>query len=132
MATATKSTRTITIAGRELALSNIDKVLYPGDGFTKGHVVDYYERIAEFMLPHLKGRSLTLKRYPNGTDPAAMFFYEKRCPKHKPDWINTIDIPYETKDEEINYCTVDSAAGLAWTANLASIELHVLLSKAPR
>ena len=78
---------TVTVEGRELALSNLDKVLYPEAGFTKGQVIDYYARVAEVLLPHLRGRPLTLKRYPNGVE--GKFFYEKRCPQHRPDWVQT-------------------------------------------
>jgi bifunctional non-homologous end joining protein LigD len=122
--------QTVTLDKRELTLSNLDKVLYKKTGFTKGQVVDYYVRIADHILPHLKGRPLTLKRYPNGTD--GMFFYEKRCPSHKPDWVKTVKFYSESNDDYIFFCTLDEPAGLAWTSNLASIELHVLLSKAPK
>jgi len=114
----------------ELAVSNLGKVLYPEVRFTKGEVVDYYVKMAPVILPHLKGRPLTLKRYPNGVD--SMFFYEKRCPSHKPDWIKTVKVWSEGNNEDMFYCTMDGAAALAWVANLASLELHVLMSKAPR
>ncbi|HEX9505870.1 MAG TPA: ATP-dependent DNA ligase, partial [Acidimicrobiia bacterium] len=81
------STTTVEVEGHQLKLSNLDKVLYPGVGFTKGQVIDYYTRVAPVLLPHLRERPLTLKRYPNGVD--APFFYEKRCPKHRPDWVRT-------------------------------------------
>jgi bifunctional non-homologous end joining protein LigD len=126
--TAKKST--LTLDDRELTLSNLDKVLYKKTGFTKGQVLDYYLRIADTILPHLRGRPLTLKRYPNGTD--GMFFYEKRCPTHKPDWIKTVKFHSDSRGEDIHFCTLDEPAALAWTSNLASIELHVLLSKAPK
>src|SRR3954466_9320375 len=108
----------------------MEKVLYPATGFTKADVIRYYIGIAPALLPHLKGRPLTLKRYPNGVD--SMFFYEKRCPSHKPDWIKTVKVWSEGNNEDMFYCTMDGPAALAWVANLASIELHVLLSRAPK
>ena len=121
--------REIEIEGRRLRLSNLDKALYP-DGFTKAQVIDYYVRIAPVMLPHLAGRPLTLKRYPNGTD--ASFFYEKNCPTHRPDWVNTIPIPSRRgSDKMINYCLAGELPTLVWIANLAAIELHPLLARQP-
>jgi bifunctional non-homologous end joining protein LigD len=116
----------IKIAGRQLNVSNLQKVLYPKAGFTKGDAIDYYRRIAPVILKHLKGRPLTLKRYPNGV--SDLFFYEKNCPVHKPDWVPTAKVPSD-KRGFINYCLVDSAATLVWVANLASLELHTLLSR---
>jgi bifunctional non-homologous end joining protein LigD len=120
----------VKIGKHELSVSNLDKVLYPETGFTKGEVMDYYVRMADVILPHLKGRPLTLKRYPNGVD--SMFFYEKRCPSHKPEWIKTVKVWSEGNQEDMFYCTMDGPAALAWVANLASIELHVLLSRSPK
>ncbi|HEX5268156.1 MAG TPA: non-homologous end-joining DNA ligase [Acidimicrobiales bacterium] len=121
--------REIEIEGRQLRLSNLDKPLYP-DGFTKAQVIDYYVRIAPVMLPHLAGRPLTLKRYPNGT--GASFFYEKNCPSHRPDWVGTIPIPSRRgSDKMINYCLADDLPTLVWLANLAAIELHPLLARRP-
>jgi bifunctional non-homologous end joining protein LigD len=122
-------TTTLKVGKREVPLTNLDKVLYPETGFTKGQVIDYYVRIADAILPHLKGRPITLKRYPNGV--AAPFFYEKRCPAHKPDWVKTAHLWSKHNDDYLDYCTIDEAASLAWTANLASIELHCLLSRMP-
>jgi bifunctional non-homologous end joining protein LigD len=127
---ATRPATTLRLGKREVPISNPDKVLYPATGFTKGQVIDYYVRVAETILPHLKGRPVTLKRYPNGVD--QKFFYEKRCPVHKPEWVDTVSIFSETNDAEIHFCTLGEPAALAWTANLASIELHCLLSKAPK
>jgi bifunctional non-homologous end joining protein LigD len=119
----------IEIEGRRLRLSNLDKALYP-DGFTKAQVIDYYVRIAPVMLPHLAGRPLTLKRYPNGT--GASFFYEKNCPSHRPEWVRTIAIPSRRgSDKMINYCLADDVPTLVWLANLAAIELHPLLARQP-
>ena len=123
-----KSSNTeVTIDGRQLKLSNLDKVLYPEAGFTKGQVIDYYVRVSDAILPHLRGRPLTLKRYPNGVDES--FFYEKQCPSHRPDWVDTVPIPSErTSGKTINYCVVEDRPTLVWVANLASLELHTLLA----
>jgi bifunctional non-homologous end joining protein LigD len=116
----------ISVGRRRLRVSNLDKVLYPKAGFTKGDAINYYRKIAPVILKHLRGRPLTLKRYPNGVD--AGFFYEKNCPKHKPDWVPTVKVP--GSEGFTNYCLVDHAATLLWTANLASLELHTLMSRA--
>jgi bifunctional non-homologous end joining protein LigD len=116
----------VEVEGRELTLSNLDKVLYPEVGFTKGQVLDYYTRIAPVLLPHLSARPLTLKRYPDGVD--GKFFFEKNAPKHAPDWVRTVNIatPGSTKDREsINFAVVDDLPTLLWAANLATLELHV-------
>jgi bifunctional non-homologous end joining protein LigD len=115
-----------TVDGRELALSNLDKVLYPAAGFTKGQVLDYYARIAEVMLPHLRRRPTTLRRYPNGVD--GMSFFEKHAPDTLPEWIDTIEVPSKTADHEsVQYLDVDDRPTLLWAANLASLEFHVPL-----
>jgi bifunctional non-homologous end joining protein LigD len=103
-------------------------VLWPEVGFTKGEMIDYYARIADEILPHLRGRPLTLKRYPNGV--AEKHFYEKRCPKHRPDWVSTAPIWSGRNEGEIDYCLCDDRATLIWVAQLASIELHPSLSRA--
>jgi bifunctional non-homologous end joining protein LigD len=113
----------VEIDGRTLSLSNLDKVLYPEAGFTKGDVIDYYARIAPVLLPHLRDRPLTLKRYPNGVQ--AAFFYEKQCPRHRPDWIRTERVG------DIDYCLVDELATVVWLANLADLEIHPSLSRVP-
>jgi bifunctional non-homologous end joining protein LigD len=104
-------------------------VLYPS-GFRKGQVIDYYVRIAPAILPHLAGRPLTLKRYPNGTD--AGHFYEKRCPEHRPEWVDTAPIWSDREDGEINFCVCNDLPTLVWVAQLASLELHPSLSLAER
>lgn len=114
------------IGGRELKLSNLDKIFYPKARFTKANVLDYYIRIAPFLLPHLKGRPLTLKRYPEGVD--GPFFYEKRCPPYRPSWFKTTKVFSEHKGEDIHYCMVEDLAQLVWLVNLADLELHVSLS----
>jgi len=118
----------VEIEGRQLKLSNLDKVLYPEGGFTKGQVIDYYTRVAPALLPHLRRRALTLKRYPNGVD--APFFYEKNCPKHRPDWVATLPVWSARNKADVNYCLIDDLPGLVWVANLASLELHTSLSAA--
>ena len=117
----------VDVAGRKLSLSNLDKVLYPKAGFTKGHVIDYYTRIAPALLPHLGDRALTLKRYPNGVE--APFFYEKNCPAHRPDWVRTATIPIRTDGRTIDFCVVDDLPTMVWLANLADLELHTSLSR---
>jgi bifunctional non-homologous end joining protein LigD len=119
---------TIRTGGHEVAVSNPQKVLYPEAEFTKGEVVEYYSNIAPFILPHLKGRPLTLKRYPNGVDHP--FFYEKMCPSHRPDWVATARMT--TTSRQIDFCVIEDQATLVWIANLASLELHTLLSRAPK
>jgi len=114
------------VGGRKLSLTNLDKVLYPKAKFTKGQVIDYYARIGEFVLPHLKDRALTLKRYPNGVDQE--FFYEKRCPSFRPSWFKTAPVWSETQNENICFCRVDDLASLVWLANLADLELHTSLA----
>ena len=104
-------------------------MLYPS-GFRKGQVIDYYVRIAPAILPHLAGRPLTLKRYPNGTD--AGHFYEKRCPEHRPEWVDTAPIWSDREDGEINFCVCNDLPTLVWVAQLASLELHPSLSLAER
>jgi len=116
------------IGRKRLDLSNLDKVLYPS-GFTKGQVIDYYRRVAPVLLPHLKGRPLTLKRYPNGSD--GMFFFEKRCPSHRPDWIRTADVASD-RQGYIPFCVIGGVPDLIWVANLASLELHVPMARADK
>ena len=116
----------IAVAGRALKLSNLDKVLYPGPRFTKGDVIDYYARVAPTVLPHLHGRPLTLKRYPNGVE--SSYFYEKQCPKHRPEWVRTASIWSGQRRGQIDYCLVEEVPTLVWLANLADLELHASLS----
>src|SRR6202795_5045786 len=118
----------IEIQGRQLKLSNLDKVLYSATGFTKGQLIDYYARIAPVLVPHLTGRPLTLKRYPNGVDNE--FFFEKNATKHRPDWIKTAPIWSESNRRNVNYILADDLPTVVWMANLAAIELHPSLSLA--
>jgi bifunctional non-homologous end joining protein LigD len=119
---------TIEIQGKQLKLSNLEKVLYPAAGFNKQQIIDYYVRIAPAMLPHLKERPLTRKRYPNGVDEE--FFYEKNAPQHRPDWVKTVPIWSEGNRRTVHYILADDLATLVWLANLAAIELHPSLSLA--
>jgi bifunctional non-homologous end joining protein LigD len=116
----------VEVDGRSLSLSNLDKVFYPATGFTKGHVVEYYTRVAPVLLGHLEGRPLTLKRYPNGVE--GQFFYEKQCPSHRPDWVATTP-PIPAGGRRIQFCLVDGLATLVWLANLADLELHASLAR---
>ena len=116
----------VDVEGRHLKLSNLDKVLYPEAGFTKGQVIDYFVRIAPVLLPHLHGRPLTMKRYPNGV--SGQFFYEKNCPKHRPEWVQTARVWSEGNNRWMDYCMAEDLATLVWAANLADLELHTSLS----
>jgi bifunctional non-homologous end joining protein LigD len=118
----------VVIQDKKLSLSNLDKVMYPDVGFTKAQVIDYYVRIAPALLPHLKGRPLTLKRYPNGVN--GMHFYEKNCPAHRPPWVKTAPVWSEGNNRWMDYCVVEEVATLVWLANLADLELHTSLSLA--
>jgi bifunctional non-homologous end joining protein LigD len=118
----------IEVQGKPIAVSNLEKVIYPKANFTKGNVIDYYIRIAPVLLPHLKNRPLTLKRYPEGVE--GFFFYEKRCPAHRPDWVKTVRVWSERNQEEIPFCLVNDLRTLVWAANLADLELHTSLSQA--
>ncbi|MBS1891093.1 MAG: non-homologous end-joining DNA ligase [Actinobacteria bacterium] len=115
------------VADRELTVSNLTKVLYPAVGFTKGDLIDAYADFAEVLLPHLRGRPVTLKRYPDGVD--GKFFYEKRSPKHRPDWVATARIWSESHKAEIDYTLIEDLPTLVWSANLANIELHTSLAR---
>jgi bifunctional non-homologous end joining protein LigD len=108
----------VDIDGHVLSLSNLGKVMYPQAGFTKGEVVDYYTRIAPAVLPHLRGRPLTLKRYPDGVE--GEFFYEKQCPAHRPDWVRTT----------IEYCLCEDLPTIVWLAQIGDLELHTSLATA--
>jgi len=119
---------TINIQGKQLKLSNLDKIFYPALNFNKGQVIDYYIRIAPVLLPHLTGRPLTLKRYPNGA--LDKFFYQKECPASRPDWLQTTPVWSESNQKHTNFCLVEDLPSLIWAANLAALELHTSLSLA--
>lgn len=124
----------VEVDGRELKLTNLDKVLYPEAGFTKGEVVDYYARVAPAMIPHLRGRAVTLRRFPEGVDDLDAAFFEKRCPKHRPKWVKTARVEAGPNAGKIDFCVCDSLPTLIWMAQLAAIELHpsLSLSRAPK
>ncbi len=127
---ATAAGLTVTLDGRELRLTNYDKVLFGQTGFTKGQLIEYYARIAPAILPHLRDRPVTFKRYPDGvTGPS---FYEKNVPAHRPDWVQSEPVAAGRRGETIEYCLVQDAPTLVWAANLAAIELHASLARVPR
>lgn len=120
------SRRVIGTGGRSLSLTNLEKDLYPSYGFTKAQIIDYYRRIARFILPHMKDRALTFKRYPEGAD--REFFFEKRCPSHRPDWVQTAEVQRDDK-KKMTVCLVNNLETLIWSQNLASLELHLPLHR---
>ena len=122
-------TRQVEVEGKELRLSNLDKVLYPKAGFTKGEMVDYYAKVAPAIVPHLSGRAVTLRRFPEGVDDLDAAFFEKRCPKHRPKWVKTAKVEAGPRAGTIEFCVCDSLPTLVWMAQLAAIELHPSLSK---
>ncbi|HSB03784.1 MAG TPA: non-homologous end-joining DNA ligase [Thermodesulfobacteriota bacterium] len=117
----------VEMGGRRLPLSNLEKDLYPSYGFTKAQILEYYRGIAQFILPHLKDRALTFKRYPEGVEKD--FFFEKRCPGHRPVWVKTAEIPQDD-GAPMTACLVNDLETLIWVENLASLELHVPLARA--
>jgi bifunctional non-homologous end joining protein LigD len=118
----------VEVEGRRLSLTNLDKVLYPKAGFTKGQVIDYYTRIAPAVLPHLRNRTLTLKRYPNGVEEG--YFFEKQCPKHRPPWIPVQPVWSEGNRRNVDFCVCNDLPTLVWLGNLADLEFHTNLSLA--
>lgn len=120
------SRKIVEIAGRRLSLANLEKDLYPAYGFTKAQILEYYRRLAPFILPHLQDRALTFKRYPEGVDRDS--FFEKRCPSHRPAWVETAEVRLENQ-ERMTVCLVNDLATLMWVGNLASLELHVPLAR---
>jgi len=122
-------TRQVEVAGKELRLTNLDKVLYPDTGFTKGEMVDYYAKVAPAIVPHLSGRAVTLRRFPEGVEDLDAAFFEKRCPKHRPKWVKTAKVQAGPRAGVIEFCVCDSLPTLVWMAQLAAIELHPSLSR---
>lgn len=118
----------LNIEGKKIGVSNLDKVFYPNSGFTKGQMIEYYIKISEVLLPHLKNRPLSFKRYPDGVE--GFFFYEKQAPASKPDSVKTTDVP-RSDGTIINYCLINDLKALIWAANLANIEFHTFLHTAP-
>jgi bifunctional non-homologous end joining protein LigD len=116
------------IEGKTISVSNLDKVFYPKTGFTKGDLINYYIQIAPFVLPHLRNRPITLKRYPEGVE--GFFFYEKQCPVPRPKTVKTTNVP-RSDGSLIEYCTINDLVALVWAANLADLELHTFLHTAP-
>lgn len=125
----TKKTSDLTLGGKTLTVSNLDKVLYPSTGFTKGDVLRYYTDVSPALLPHLKNRALTLKRYPDGV--GKFFFYEKNCPPYRPSWVKTAEVFSKHRGQNMQFCVVNNLPTLAWLANLADLELHTSLARAP-
>ena len=122
----------VQVDGRTLTLTNLGKVLYPESGFTKAEVLDYYQRVAPVLLPHIAGRPLTLKRYPEGVDGEA--FFQKHVTAHRPDWIRTARVDSESsraRGTSVTYLVVDDLPALIWAANLAGLELHVPMWRMP-
>jgi bifunctional non-homologous end joining protein LigD len=116
------------VGGLKLEVSNLQKVFYPQTGFTKGQVIDYYINVSPVLLPHLKDRPISLKRYPDGVE--GFFFYEKQCPPHRPKWVKTVQVSRK-EGGDINYCVMNDLPALVWAANLADLELHTFLHRAP-
>ena len=116
----------VEIDGHRLAVSNLEKIMYPMRGFTKAQVIDYFVRIAPVMLPHIRDRGVTLRRWPDGVTESS--FFEKRCPSHRPGWVGTCRGPGDRRGG-IQYCRLDSIGALAWTANLAALEIHAPMSR---
>jgi bifunctional non-homologous end joining protein LigD len=122
----------VRVDGRTLTLTNLGKVLYPDTGFTKAEVLDYYQRVAPVLLPHVAGRPLTLKRYPEGVDGEA--FFQKHVTAHRPDWIRTARVHSESsraRGTNVTYLVVDDLPALIWAANLAGLELHTPMWRLP-
>ncbi len=118
------------VGDRELSVSNLEKVFYPQTGFTKGQVIEYYSRIAPAMLPHVRDRPLTMKRYPDGVDGPS--FFEKHTPSHAPDWIRHVSVPTANDGKTVEYSVMCDLPSLIWAANLATVEFHVPLWRVGR
>jgi|ERR1051326_6814728 bifunctional non-homologous end joining protein LigD len=124
-----RKTQQLTIGRRRIEMSNLDKLVYPGTKFTKSELIDYYINVSKYILPHLKDRPVTLKRYPDGVFGEA--FYEKDAPAFTPGWVKTASVPRrETPGADIHYILINDLPTLVWAANLASIELHPFLHRA--
>ena len=122
------SEATVEVGGRELRLTGLRRVLFPVTGVTKAAVLDYYARIAPTLLPHIRGRAMTLKRYPGGV--AGPHFYDKHC-AGRPDWLPTAPVWSDRKGEDIGFCRIDDTASLIWAVDQGSLEMHPLLSVTP-
>jgi len=126
--TVRRTGETLNVSGRQVPVSNLGKIFYPSVGFTKAQVIDYYIRISPVLLPHLKDRPLTLKRYPDGVEGG--FFYEKRCPPYRPDWVETAPVWSDRNEAEIHFCLANNLPSIVWAANLGDLELHTFLANA--
>ena len=122
---AVKSAGTIEVGGRQLRIGKLDRVVFPRAGVTKGEVLDYYVRVADTMLPHLRERLLHMHRYPEGVEGPR--FWQKGCPEHRPDWMPVAPVWSEAKGANIDFCVVNELASLLWAVNIGSIELHASL-----
>lgn len=118
------------VEGKKVPVRHLEKVFYPKIGFTKGDLINYYVRISPVLLPHLRERALTLKRYPDGVEGG--FFYEKKCPAHRPQWMKTRAVWSETNEDFIKFCVINDLPSLVWTSNLADLELHTSLAVAKK
>jgi bifunctional non-homologous end joining protein LigD len=125
-----QSSEKVTIEDREIALSNLNKILYPKTKFTKAQVIEYYASVADYLLPHLRDRPVTLKRFPDGVQ--GEFFYEKNAPKFTPAWVNKFSVPRRRHTGEIQYILINDLPTLIWIANTASLELHPFLHRVPK
>jgi bifunctional non-homologous end joining protein LigD len=123
-----KKIETVTVEGRPIALTNLGKVLYPGNRFTKAQVIDYYVRSSDHLLPHLKDRPVTMKRFPDGV--RGEFFYEKNAPSYTPEWVQRYTVPGRLR--EIHYILINNLPTLVWLANAANLELHPFLHRVPQ
>ncbi len=121
--------QTLRIQGQAVNVTKLEKVFFPATGFTKGQAIDYYIRAAPFLLPHLKDRPVTLKRYPDGI--SGKFFYEKDAPAYTPPWVKTFPVPRRSGGPAIDYILVNDLATLVWCANIATLEFHPFLHRAP-
>lgn len=117
----------VQVGERTLSLSNLSKVMYPAVGFTKAEVIDYYVKIAPVMLDHIGDRGVTLIRFPNGVD--GQSFFSKRCVDYRPPWLHAVEGPGHSDGEPIEYCQLSEPAALAWTANLAALEIHAPMAR---
>lgn len=118
----------VEIEGKSVRLSNLDRVIYPETGFTKGDLIDYYVKVAPVLLPHLKDRPVTLRRFPEGVGEPG--FWQKNCSAGRPFWMRTVSVESGAGDDSVDYCLIDDEAGLAWLANAAGLEIHTSLASA--
>ncbi|HEV2058994.1 MAG TPA: non-homologous end-joining DNA ligase [Solirubrobacteraceae bacterium] len=122
-----KNAGAIEVGGHGLRIGNLDRVVFPRAGVTKGAVLDYYVRVGDAMLPHLRERLLHMHRYPEGVEGPR--FWQKGCPEHRPEWMAIAPVWSQAKQANIDYCVVNELAGLLWAVNIGSIELHTSLHR---